>query len=82
MRICVSFKDKYKDEFEHASNLDNTSEYICELIRKDIRKKEDTSEEKIMQLLNKIIKNGQIQSQNKSINEKKEKALQSMFSIK
>lgn len=81
MRICVSFKDKYKDEFDHASKLDNTSEYICELIRKDIRRKDDNTEEKIIQLLNKIVKNGQVQSTEKAISEKKEKALKNMFGM-
>lgn len=53
MRLTISFKDLYKEEFEHAENQDNTSRYICNLIRKDIKGKDDI-EEKILSLMRKM----------------------------
>jgi hypothetical protein len=54
MRVCVNFKRCYSEEYKHVINQDNSSEYICRLVRRDRLKKDDDLETNIKELLNRI----------------------------
>lgn len=54
MRKTISFSKYYKKEYEYLENINNASEYICQLIRKDRLKSNNDLEEKILQILKTI----------------------------
>lgn len=37
----ISFTDEYKEEYEYVMSIKNASKYVCELIRNDMKSKED-----------------------------------------
>ena len=38
----LSFTKKYEREFQYLMKIKNASQYVCELIKKDLDKKENT----------------------------------------
>lgn len=59
MRKTISFTDSYKNEYKHLLKQENPSDYVRKLIRQDILNSNNNTEQKILNLLEKIV-NGDI----------------------
>lgn len=81
MRKTISFAKHYRKEYEHLINKNNPSEYVCDLIRKDRLKTNENIEEKILSVLQQIVKTGQLQIPKKQMSDKKKNALKNMLNI-
>lgn len=53
LRLTISFCKNYKDVFHYLYAQENTSKYICELIRREMKNvpTEDNLEEKVYKIL-------------------------------
>jgi hypothetical protein len=53
LKLTISFSKKYEDIFYYLSSQENTSKFICELVRKEMRnsKKGESLEEKVYEIL-------------------------------
>lgn len=81
MRITFNFPDGWEDDYEYAEKQENTSLYLRQLVRKDRLNKKDNVEDKIIQLLNKIISNGKINVINQEHSPQKKKALANIINM-
>jgi len=71
LRKTISFTEQYKKEYE----------YICKLIRKDRLKQNENTEDKILKLLNRIMKNGRIETAQNNASHQKKKALKNILNM-
>lgn len=59
LRLTISFGKKYEDVFHYLHTKENTSKFICELIRREMRNDshEDEFEKKVHSTLLRLLKN-------------------------
>lgn len=50
----ISFTEKYKREYNYISSIRNASEYVCELIKKDLDSKDRSIEKQIETLQSRL----------------------------
>lgn len=59
LRLTISFGQEYEDVFHYLKGQENTSKFICELIRKGMNNntKEENLEEKVYKILLQYLEN-------------------------
>jgi predicted nucleotidyltransferase component of viral defense system len=59
LRLTISFSKDYEDVFHYLDRQENTSKFICELVRNEMKShpKEETLEEKVYRLLQQYLEN-------------------------
>lgn len=81
LRKTISFTEHYKEEYEYLCNQNNSSEYVCKLIKKDRLNQNDNAEDRILKLLNQIIKNGKVELSQNEVSHHKKRALKNILNM-